>query len=221
MIGLSARVSTTMAATVLLTLACGLIPIVGSTQSRADAVSDCMQASKDPDRGIRGCTAVIKRKPEAAAYYNRGNAYKLKGELDLAIADYTKAIALDPEDVSAHYNRAITYNDKGDYDRAIADYTKVIELYPEYAIAYTNRGIAYENKGEHVEALADYTWAIALNPKDVNGYYARALTCERIGQKEQAIADFRQVLSLDPNHKGSADGLRRLGASLRGPALEN
>jgi tetratricopeptide (TPR) repeat protein len=35
------------------------------------------------------------------AYYNRGFAYNDSGELDRAIADFTKAIELDPKFASA------------------------------------------------------------------------------------------------------------------------
>ncbi|MFN2182777.1 MAG: tetratricopeptide repeat protein, partial [Anaerolineae bacterium] len=43
-------------------------------------------------------------------------------ELDLAIENYTKAIALDPQDAEAYSDRGLAYHDKGDYDRAIADF---------------------------------------------------------------------------------------------------
>lgn len=35
------------------------------------------------------------------AYYNRGNVYRMKKEYNLAIADYTQAIAMDPTHVLA------------------------------------------------------------------------------------------------------------------------
>ena len=54
-----------------------------------------------PDDQIAGCTAVIRsgiaNDKELAALFNyRGVAYKAKGDLDHAIADYTEAIRLDP-----------------------------------------------------------------------------------------------------------------------------
>ena len=43
--------------------------------------------------------------PDAVAYFNRGIAYQAKGERDRAIADYDKAIALNPKYANAYYNR--------------------------------------------------------------------------------------------------------------------
>ena len=64
--------------------------------SAADALEDCVQV-QDRERAIRGCTAIIRLDPKFAfAYYNRGRAFEAKGNHDRAIADYNKAIKLDP-----------------------------------------------------------------------------------------------------------------------------
>ena len=62
-----------------------------------------------------------------------------------AIADYTKAIEINPNYASTYYNRGILKKDLKDYSGAIADYTKAIELDPNFAFAYVNRGISKEN----------------------------------------------------------------------------
>ena len=50
-----------------------------------------------------------------------------KGDYDRAIADYNKALELDPKDATAYNNRGYAYRQKGDYDKAIADYDKALE----------------------------------------------------------------------------------------------
>ena len=79
-----------------------------------------------------------------------------KGDYDRAIADYNKALELDPKDATAYNNRGFTYDNKGDYDKAIADYDAAIRLNPEYARAYNNRGFTYDKKGDYDRAIADY-----------------------------------------------------------------
>ena len=101
----------------------------------ADERDDCNQ-SADPDRRIRGCTQVIERgeketrKNRSFAYDNRGNAYYKMGEFDRAIADFSAAIALNPNDAIAHYNRGNAYENKGDREQAIVDYRKALEINP-------------------------------------------------------------------------------------------
>jgi tetratricopeptide (TPR) repeat protein len=47
-----------------------------------------------------------------------------------AIADFDRAIQLNPKYVDAFNNRGFAYNTKGEYDRAIADYNQAIQLNP-------------------------------------------------------------------------------------------
>ncbi len=105
-----------------------------SMPAAADDQQDC--ASKDADRAIRGCTAVIKAGGEAGkrlevAYTNRGEAYASRKEFDLAIADYTKAIEINPKYARAYDGRGVAYTSKGDYPRAVADVTRAVELAPK------------------------------------------------------------------------------------------
>ena len=95
-------------------------------------------------------TQAIKRNPnDADAYYNRGEAYYEKGnhgrsifyeEIELdpdpiyrndynrAIADYTKAIELNPNNADAYHIRGQAYSAKGGHARASVDFTKAKHL---------------------------------------------------------------------------------------------
>ena len=84
----------------------------------------------------------------ASDFLESGNAKNYLKDYYGAIADYTKAIELDPDDASAYYNRGVAKNYLKDYYGAIADYTKAISLDPDNASAYKNRGIAKENSGK-------------------------------------------------------------------------
>lgn len=59
---------------------------------------------------------------------DRGTAYFYLGENQQAIADYSKAIELDPNYTAAYYNRAHVYKLQGEKAQAIADLEKVILL---------------------------------------------------------------------------------------------
>ncbi|MEE8578879.1 MAG: tetratricopeptide repeat protein, partial [Hyphomicrobium sp.] len=54
--------------------------------------------------------------------------YGRKGAFDRAIADYTKAIALDRKYTLAYTIRALAYESNGEVERAIADFSKVLEI---------------------------------------------------------------------------------------------
>src|ERR1700733_14808364 len=84
---------------------------------------------------IKKSTAIIQSDREttpnrATAYCDRGNTYGNKRDYDRAIAEYSKAIQLEPKLVDAYYKRGMVYGLKGDHDRAIVDYSEVIGLDP-------------------------------------------------------------------------------------------
>ena len=60
-------------------------------------------------------------------------AYGRKGELDLAIQNYNKALELKPDYTDAYNNRGLAYGRKGELDLAIQNYDKALELKPDYA----------------------------------------------------------------------------------------
>ena len=51
-------------------------------------------------------------------HLDHGRACLDKGKYDDAIADYTKAIALDPNVATAYTHRGLAYGKKGEVDRA-------------------------------------------------------------------------------------------------------
>src|SRR5690242_1594054 len=112
----------------------------------------CAAAGPDVDGQIAACTRQIGSDrwdghKLAIQYYNRGLAWKAKGDLDRAIADYTEATRIDPNYEHAYFNRGLARYRKGDFDRAIADYDQAIRLDPKDADPYNGRGLTWKAKG--------------------------------------------------------------------------
>ena len=128
--------------------------------------------SDNPDTAIRACTIDIVSPPDpqgiVTSYVYRGTAYLKKGLRDQAIADYQKAIGIDPEAPVAHGMLGVAYYDMGRYDLALAELTRAIELSGPnaHSMDYLRRAVAYEASGDRDKALADYRTALQLNPDD-------------------------------------------------------
>ena len=137
--------------------------------------------------------------PKAPVFYNnRGIAYGEKGEVDLAIENFTKAIELKPDYALAYNNRGAVYRSKGEHDLAIEDCNKAIQLKSDYAEPYSNRGAAYRNKGDYDRAIEDYDLAIKLKPSFVEAYYNRGLAYHEKGELDIAIKDYSKAIALNP-----------------------
>jgi len=82
------------------------------------------------------------------------------------IADFDRAIAIDPKNANAYTQRGSLYQLFGELDRAIADLTTAVALNPNNAEAYLNRGFAFEKKDEPDRAIADFRKALEIEPSN-------------------------------------------------------
>ena len=82
-----------------------------------------------------------------------------------ALADFDKAIELNPNRFEAYFNRGNLLFDKKRYDKAIADFNRVIALKSDYAEAYYGRGYAYHFSGKKEAACKDFKQAANLGHK--------------------------------------------------------
>ena len=101
-------------------------------------------------------------------FYQAYEKYILKDNYG-AIADYTKAIEINPNYAIAYSNRGNSKYNLKDYKGAVSDCTKAIEIDPNYALAYINRCIAKAILGNINAACKDARKAQEL------GYDASAL----------------------------------------------
>jgi tetratricopeptide (TPR) repeat protein len=120
----------------------------------------------------------------------------VKRELDLALADYGRALEIDPGYARAFDGRGDVRMLKGDLDGAIADYGRALAADSSYTTAYVDRGFARAAKGEHAAALADYGVALARQPKWP--YYLEGRAWVQLGahHSDSALADVRRFLDV-------------------------
>ena len=166
--------------------------------------ADKLDSDGSWDELIPLCTKIIDLEQEphetASAYVKRGIAYNYKGNHDLAIADCTEALALNPSHANAYITRGIAYDKKGEYDRGIADFNKALELEPNNMFAYHNRGIAYINKNDHDKAIEDFNKILEQDPANAEIHLFRGFAYSLKSEHDKAIEDFTKALELDPNY---------------------
>ena len=151
----------------------------------------------------------------AETYFLRGNACYNLELYDLAIANYDKAIQLEPNDAHAYNNRGVAKKNLGQHFAAISDYDKAIQLKPHYPEAYNNWGLAKASLGQHFAAISDYDKAIQLKPHYVNPYVNRGLAKVLLNRTWEAKQDIRTALRLaekagDADMKAYAEEVLRL-----------
>jgi 3-oxoacyl-[acyl-carrier protein] reductase len=102
----------------------------GRKADEANAVADQIRKA----RGHADAISSDLAKPDGAhqeEHYAHGFVYRAKADYDQAIADFSRAIALNPNSALAHYDRGLAYRAKADYDQANADFNRAIEIDPK------------------------------------------------------------------------------------------
>ncbi len=162
------------------------------------------------ERAVAEVAAELKPTREqlsAEEYFNRAfEKYEAK-DYSGAIADYDKAIELDPQNAFAYYNRGTARKDKGDMDGAIADFNRAIELDPQDIFIYCLRGIVRKDKGDMDGAIADFNRAIELDPQNAFAYINRSKAYIRRLNFIAGVRDFAKVLMLESASPQNLAGL--------------
>lgn len=130
-------------------------------------------------------------------YIWRGNTWYNRKNYDNAIADYNKAIEINPNYALAFYNRGFAWVGKEEYNKAIEDYRKAIEIDSNYASAYVIKASILRAMKKYDTAIADYNKAIEIDPYYANAYYNRGLAKkEKNVDLEGSKQDFEKYLEL-------------------------
>jgi len=141
-------------------------------------------------------THSIALEPDSTAYYDRGLLRESRN-IDLALADYSKAIELDPTDADPLIRRASLYCDQGKYEAAHDDIYLAFELRPDYDEVFAAFGKYSESIGELDTALNYLEKAISLNAENADTYKLRGQIELRLGYLDEGIADLTKGIDVD------------------------
>src|SRR5579885_2807797 len=153
--------------------------------SRGDEIHEARLLSV----AIQGFDRALKTwSGHAECYFERGNANHILGHDEEAMADYEKAVDLNPNLYRAYAAMGAIYREKKDYRRAMEAYTKSISAKPNVD-AYFERGQTYVALGDFQKAIDDYDKAIQEMPDSPAVYRARGLARRSIGDEAGYEAD--------------------------------
>lgn len=130
---------------------------------------------------------------------NMGNAYKQFNQLDDALKEYNRALAIHPHSL-IYDGRGIVLLEKGFVDEAIQDFHHSIALDPTSASPHRNLWFAYDKKGLQDLALSEILEAVKINPEYAEAYNNLGISLGRKGDFSKSIDAFETALSLDPEN---------------------
>lgn len=123
----------------------------------------------------------------AKEYYQMGNdCITQVRHAKAAIANYKKAIEMDPEYTDAHIRLAIVYLEEGMHHEAMSHLNLAVSISPSSFKAYYQRGKAYLSLKRYEEALNDLDHAARIKENHSNTHHLLGDCYAAIGQEEKA-----------------------------------
>ena len=181
-------------------------------------------------------TACASSAAKAAKKIELGQKYLTEMNYTEAVASFTEAIKLEPDNIQAYIGRAEAYMALGEYDKALEDYqfvsSKTEKLPYTRALSYIGQAEVYEKTDKPEKAISDYELAKALlsasdagkeedvseedvGVKLVQVLYAHAALCENIKSYDKTLDDYNELLKLGEKVEKKRDELlSQLGDSI-------
>lgn len=125
---------------------------------------------------------------------------------DPVIADLSRKIAANANDVVSRYKRGQVYAIKRAYALAMQDFDAVIRRAPRDAEALNNRCWTRAATGDLQGALADCSLALQIDPGLSDALDSRGLVNLKFGRTAEAIKDYTDAIQRNPRSSSSLFG---------------
>jgi tetratricopeptide (TPR) repeat protein len=161
--------------------------------------SEDFDAARDWDTLARATADPAVHEAAAEALVARGGRLLAADKVDDAVADFTRALELQPGLAAGHLGLGLAHAARSQLDSALTEYTAAIAADPDRAAAYSMRGDTFLELERWTDAIADYDRLLELAPSPL-ARCSRGLAHKARGDHELAIGDFTQVVEEWPEY---------------------
>lgn len=135
-----------------------------------------------------------------------------------AAAEFRKAVAASPRNVTARINLGATLSQLGDPAGAIEQFEEALRIDPGKVNAHYNLAILFSGQNSYEKAITHFRSALAIEPNDQTVRYLLGRELAKVGRLDEALAELARVAPEDPNNERAVAMLAYLLAT--SPALE-
>jgi len=150
-------------------------------------------------RAVAWLDSAIRLEPREADYYvNRALARQNLGDSAAALADYNKALAINPRHTMALHNIAVFKRTGGAKSKQEAKdpLEQAIDSDSSMLYPYLERAWQRMEGGYYKGAIADYTKALEIEDRDPEIWLGRGLARERVKDYNGAFSDYTHAITI-------------------------
>ncbi len=133
----------------------------------------------------------------AQSHYRLGLIYGDQGKVDRAMAEYQRAISIDPEYEKSYLNLGALLAEEGRNEDAVRMFREAIRLDPDYTDARINLAIVLERDGDYETALAQIDTALSYDPENARALKEKGIALLRTGHESEAKDVLERALQAD------------------------
>lgn len=173
-------------------------------QSETATLADCEQ-DNSARLALRACSALLRDADLAVdiqkrIYAARGAAWLREEEPEQAIADFSKALEIEPQNTTVRAARARAYSQLDNHKAAATDWSEIVTADPSAGPPQLMRAESLLAAGETAAALAGYDRLLAADGKNVAARIGRGNVFVALDDKPQAYREFDLAEATDPQN---------------------
>jgi len=142
---------------------------------------------------------ILSAGQNAKKYFKTGEEFVKQQNFTDAIAQYTKALELDPKMTKAYLARAKTYEKIDDEEDALQDYNRARVFLPKDASVHYNVGRLLNKLEKYEEALKMLDLTTKISKKYLRAYQEKVTSLLALNQSERALKVADSALTLKKN----------------------
>jgi len=162
-----------------------------------------------PRENVGRPPAIASELVPAGTAVQRANTLVKEGKYDLALAEFEKAIEINPKLTVAYMGAGDIYRQKGDYPSAERNYGAAAKLEPNNFGAQYLHGLSLQLLNRLSEAVRAYLRALDIRPDDFNANLNLGTAYLQLGEPGEGLSFAKRAVDLDPK---SGPGRTNLGA---------
>jgi tetratricopeptide (TPR) repeat protein len=133
-------------------------------------------------------------------FISSGLAYGMSKQYDKALADFNKALEIDPKNPEAYNNKGLYLSEMGRPDSALTFLDEAIRLKPEFYQAYYNKGNTLAQMKDFQGAISQYEAALVAKPGYVDAWLNMGNSYAAMQRFSEALPWFQKADSAQPNN---------------------
>jgi tetratricopeptide (TPR) repeat protein len=174
----------------------------------------CNKANRAPRRANAPIQPPAPVAGEAQQAVARARILAEQGLDDIAVAEFERAIAINPRLTPAYMGVGDIFRKKGDFSKAEQSYAKAADLEPQNFEAHYGRGLMLQLLDRVGEAVRAYLRALAIKPNDFEANLNLATAYLQLGEAAAGLPYAQRAVSLKGGSGAARVNLGAIYASL-------